>query len=123
MAITSYTGLELSKKDEKSTIEARFALFRAPILIGQDQLKTIFVKQEWTQRKFGPEDWYEIVLENNDGTRLVPNWSISAKTKDEYEQLAQFVQEMQKRNLPVQFSYKDKNGKLHETKSLTERPE
>lgn len=124
LAMTSYTGLELSKKeDNKSTIEARFALFRAPILIQQYQLKTIYVKQEWTQRKLGPENWYEIVVESNDGTRFIPNWSISAKTKDEYEKLALFVQEMQNRNLPLQFSYKDKNGKLHETQSLTERPE
>jgi len=123
LAMTTYTGLQLSKREEQPAIEANFALFRGPVIYGKDQIKTIDIKQEWTSRKHGPENWYEIVVENSKGEKLEPNWSISDKSKSEYEQLTKFVQEMQIRNLPVHFSYKDKQGKMHETQSITERPE
>lgn len=86
-------------------------------------IKSVTVSQEWTSRKHGPENWYEVLIEKNNGTMLGPNWSISDKSKDELERLTQLVEQMQSQGLPLAFTYKDKNGKLHKTKSLMERPE
>ncbi len=126
MSMTSYTALQLSK-DAKSNTEASvtaiFAFIRGPVKIDKDQIKSILVEKEWTSRKRGPENWYEVIVETKDGASIRPNWSISEKISDEYNNLARFVQEMQSQNLPLSFSYKDKQGKTHLTQSITDRPE
>lgn len=125
LSMTSYTGLQLSKDANgagNSSITAIFAFVRSPLEIERDQLESIAVKQEWTQRKHGPENWYRIIIKTRAGQVIEPNWSISAKNKDEYTEFAKFVDEMKNQNLPLSFSYKDEQGRIHSTQSITERP-
>ncbi|MCW5823978.1 MAG: hypothetical protein KIT34_14330 [Cyanobacteria bacterium TGS_CYA1] len=123
LAMTCYTALELSKNAQQPSLEARFALFHGPQTLSKEQIKSIYVRQEWTSRKHGPENWYEVLIESKAGKVLSPNWSVSDKNKEELEQLTRLVEQMQSQGLPLAFTYKDKNGKLHQTKSLIERPE
>lgn len=121
LSVTSYSELHLLEKGQSLT--AKFVIIRAPKTITRDQLKSININQEWTLRKRGPEFWYEVVPETKDGTKLKPNWSISAKNTAEFARLVQFVEELKKLEFPLSFSYKDKQGKIHLTQSLMERPE
>lgn len=118
--VTAYNSLSLSP-DGKS-LTATFAFIRGPEILASDQLKSVNIEQEWTNRKFGPENWYKVVPETKAGYRLEPNWSISEKGSPEFPKLLQFVEEMKRLGLPLQFTYKDKQGKTHQTQSLLERP-
>lgn len=118
--VTAYNSLSLSP-DGKS-LTATFAFIRGPEILAAEQLKSINIEQEWTSRKFGPENWYKVVPETKAGYRLEPNWSISEKGSPEFPKLLQFVEEMKRLGLPLQFTYKDKQGKTHQTQSLLERP-
>ncbi len=121
LSVASYSELHLAETDQSLT--AKFVILRAPQTITRDKLKLININQELTQRKHGPEYWYEVVLETKDGTKLQPNWSISAKNAAEFARLVQFVEELKKLEFPLSFSYKDKQGKTHLTQSITDRPE
>ncbi len=125
LSVTSYTGLQLSKDSndaKNSSITAIFAVVRNPLEIKRNELQSIAVEQEWTQRKHGPENWYRIIIKTITGQVIEPNWSISAKNQNEYAKLAEFVDEMKSQNLPLSFTYKDEQGRIHSTQSITERP-
>lgn len=120
LSVTSYSELHLLEREQSLT--AKFVLIRAPITITRDELKSININQEWTRRKHGPENWYEVVLETKDGTKLQPNWSISAKNNAEFATLEQFVKELKRLEFPLRFSYKDSHDIKHATQSLLDRP-
>lgn len=121
LSVTNYSELHLGETAQ--SLIAKFVIIRTPKTISRNELKSVNINQEWTQRKHGPEYWYEVVLETKDGTLLRPNWSISAKNTAEFARLEQFVEELKKLEFPLSFSYKDKQGKTHLTQSITERPE
>ncbi len=120
LSVTSYSELHLAETGHSLT--AKFVIIRAPKTIAREELKSININQEWTKRKHGPEYWYEVVLETKDGTKLQPNWSISAKSTGEFARLVQFVEELKKLEFPLTFSYKDSHNNRHTTQSLLDRP-
>lgn len=126
LSMTSYTALEISQSDEPNSdcaLTARFASARFPLTIRKGELRTILIEQKWTQRKHGPENWYEVILETRDGSKLRPNWSISENALVEYAQLVLFVRDLKEKNMPLSYSYTDKHGHTHLTHSITERPD
>lgn len=120
LSTCTYQCLSVSPDGKKITLT--YSLIRSPLELQTEQLKTINIKQEWTSRKFGPEDWYEVIPETKDGRLSNPEWSISAKNEREFSNLTLLVDELKRMNLPLHFTYKDKYGKTHETQSLLERP-